>query len=298
MSEKKYYILPHNWWSGFENKTDGNHIGFYEKIFTRTKLSNFEFTNDINKADILLEAGNPDEKIHNYKKWKYKINFIGEPALPQHEKYDLVLTSINNIKNIVDLPLSVAYIHCNNFLPILYNRPIVTKVPNNFCTFIVSNPKCSTRNKCFEILNKYKKVNSMGRFANNNNGKIIQYPYWSREFFNVLGSHKFMICFENTKMETYSTEKIVNPYIARTIPIYWASHNIKNIFNPDSMLFLEDETEESFIKLINRIIELDNDDQKYLEFINRPIFTEYNIKFWNENYILDSLAKKIDNILT
>jgi len=64
------------------------------------------------------------------------------------------------------------------------------------------------------------------------------------------------------------------------------------------MLFLEDETEESFIKLINKIIELDNDDQKYLEFINRPIFTEDNIKFWNENYILDSLAKKIDNILT
>ena len=131
-----------------------------------------------------------------------------------------------------------------------------------------------------------------------NNGQIIQYPYWSREFFNVLASHKFMICFENTKMETYSTEKIVNPYIARTIPIYWGSHNIKNIFNPDSMLFLEDETEESFIKLINKIIELDNDDQKYLEFINRPIFTEDNIKFWNENYILDSLAKKIDNILT
>ena len=297
MSEKKYYILPHNWWPGFENKTDGNHIGFYEKIFTRTKLSNFEFTNDINKADILLEGGNPDEKIHNYKKWKYKINFIGEPALPQHEKYDLVLTSINNIKNVVDLPLSVAYIHCNNFLPILYNRPIVTKVPNNFCTFIVSNPKCGVRNKIFEHLNKYKKVNSMGGYANNTGYKINS-PYWSKEYLNVIGNHKFMICFENTKMETYSTEKIVNPYIARTIPIYWGSHNIKNIFNINSMLFLEDETEESFIKLINKIIELDNDDQKYLEFVNRPIFTEDNIKFWNENYILDSLSKKIDNILT
>jgi len=106
-----------------------------------------------------------------------------------------------------------------------------------------------------------------------------------------------MICFENTKMETYSTEKKVNPYIARTIPIYWGSHNIKNIFNQDSMLFLEDETEESFNKLIQKIIELDNDDQKYLDFVNRPIFTEDNIKFWNENYILDSLGNKINSIL-
>jgi hypothetical protein len=297
MSNEKHYIYIYNWWPGFENKTDGNHIGFYESIFSRTKMSNFEFTNDINKANVLLEAGNPDLKIHNYKNWKYKINFIGEPALPQNEKYDLVLTSINNIQNVVDLPLSIAYIHCNNFLPILYNRPIITKVPHHFSTFIVSNPKCDTRNKIFELLNKYKKVNSMGRYANNNNGKIIHYPYWSKEFLNVLGSYKFMICFENTKMETYSTEKIVNPYIARTIPIYWGSHNIKNIFNPDSMLFLEDETDESFTKLINKVMELDNDDQKYLEFINRPIFSKDNIKFWNENYTLDSLGNKINNIL-
>jgi hypothetical protein len=64
------------------------------------------------------------------------------------------------------------------------------------------------------------------------------------------------------------------------------------------MLFLEDETEDSISKLIEKIIELDNDDNKYLEFINRPIFTEENIKFWNENYNIDSLAKKFDEILS
>jgi len=36
------------------------------------------------------------------------------------------------------------------------------------------------------------------------------------------------------------------------------------------MLFLEDESVESYEKLMNEIIELDNDDAKYLEFINRP----------------------------
>ena len=106
-----------------------------------------------------------------------------------------------------------------------------------------------------------------------------------------------MICFENTKMETYSTEKIVNPYLAPTIPIYWGSHNIKNIFNIESMLFLEDESDESFEKLINKIIELDSDDEKYLEFINRPIFTEETKKFWDENYSLESLRLKIDKII-
>jgi hypothetical protein len=296
MTLNKYYILPYNWWPGFNEKTDANHIGFFEALLSKTKLHNLEITYNVDKANVLLEAGNPNEYIHNYKNWIYKINFIGEPALPQSDKYDLVLTSVNNIKNVVDLPLAVAYIHCNNFLPYLYNRPIITDVPKKFCTFIVSNPKCEVRNNLFNLINNYKNVSSMGGHANNV-GYKINYPYWSSEYFNVLGEHKFMICCENTKMETYSTEKIVNPYLGKTIPIYWGSHNIKNIFNPDSMLFLEDESEDSVNKLIQKIIELDNDDQKYLEFINRPNFTEENIKFWNENYSLESLGVKIDKVI-
>ena len=29
----KYFIYFHNWWPGFENRSDGNHIGFFEKLF-------------------------------------------------------------------------------------------------------------------------------------------------------------------------------------------------------------------------------------------------------------------------
>ena len=292
----KYYIFPYNWWPGFTDKTDANHIGFFELLLSKTVLKNFEITYDINKANVLLEANHPSEEIHNFKNWKYKINFIGEPTLPLFEKYDIVLTSNNHIKNIVDLPLSIYYIHCNNFFPVLYNRPTIHEVPKEFCSFIVSNPNCEIRNTLFNKLNKYKKVNSMGKYANNS-GYQINLPYWSQEYFNVLGNHKFTICCENTKMETYTTEKIVNSYLGRTIPIYWGSHNIKNIFNSDSILFLEDETEEYFNKLIEKIIELDNDDNKYLDFINKPIFTKENINFWNEHYILDSLASKINKIL-
>lgn len=296
MDNQIFYVYPFNWWSGFCEKSDANHIGFFELLLSKTKLKNYRITYNIEEANVLLEANYPNDYIHNYKNWKYKINFIGEPCLPKYEYYDIVLTSINNIKNVVDLPLSIAYIHCNNFLPLLLNRNKIEKIPDNFCTFIVSNPKCEIRNKIFKKLNEYKKVDSMGGYENNI-GYQITYPYWSKDYFNILNKYKFMICCENTKMETYSTEKIVNPYLSRTIPIYWGSHNIKNIFNPDSMIFLEDESDESFNKLINKIIELDNDDQKYLEFINRPIFTDMNIKYWNDNYVVNSIAKKIDKIL-
>jgi hypothetical protein len=292
------YIFFYNWWPGFHEKYDANHIGFYEELFSLSdKLKNFQITNDINIANVLVEAGKPDDKIRNIKKWKYTINYIGEPVLPDFEKYNLVLTSVNDIENVVDLPLSIAYIHCNHFFPLLIAPRNIECVPSLFCSFVVSNDKCVIRNNIFKRLNAYKKVDSMGRYANNVGGNV-PYPYWSREFIDVIGKYKFMICGENTKMATYSTEKIVNPYLAKVIPIYWGAHNITNIFNHESMLFLEDETDESFEKLINKVIELDNDHEKYLEFVNRPIFNQHNQNFIEQHYNLNSLAKKIDQVLS
>ena len=114
-----------------------------------------------------------------------------------------------------------------------------------------------------------------------------------------LSNYKFIICFENSKIcedsNTYSTEKIVNPYIAGTIPIYWGSNNIHKVLSRNSMLFLEDASIESYQKIINEIIELDNDNEKYLEFVNRPVITD--LTYYNENYTIEALAAKIDNVL-
>ena len=305
----KYYIYFNNWWNGFFTRVDGNNIGFFEKLLPFTKLKNFEITNDVNKGNVLIEAGKPTNNIINMKKWKLKINFIGEPVFPGYEKYDIitnehynkydiVLTSINNINNIVDLPVSIMYILGNNFIPRLITPRNIKQIPPYFCCFIVSNIRCEERNKMFHLLNNYKKVNSGGNYCNNI-GNVIRYPWWSNEFLNFISQHKFMICFENTKMETYSTEKIVNTYLSQTIPIYWASDNVKNIFNINSStIFLEYETEESFNNVVKQVIELDNNDEKYLEFINRPIFNEHNKDFWNKNYTYKALGEKINKLIS
>ena len=146
----------------------------------------------------------------------------------------------------------------------------------------------------FKLLSKYKKVHSYGKFENNM-GINIKFSYWTDNFRKILSNYKFIICFENAKLETYSTEKIVNPYLSGTIPIYWSSYEVKNVFNPDSMLFLEDETESSFQNLLNKIIELDSSDEKYLEFVNRPVFK--SMDYWNNNYTINKIAEKINLVL-
>lgn len=294
----KYYIYVNAFWNGFVNKTDGNHIGFFENLFLHTKLKNFEITNDINTANVLFESlfG---QSLSTSKKWTYKIHYSGEPYNNNISNYDVILNSeYDNIKNnIVDLPLFVYYIHGNNFIERLLSRPLIEKIPCEFCCFIVSNGKCQIRNKMFETLNKYKKVHSYGKF-NNNMNENIKYDYWTDEYFDFIKKYKFIICFENTKKGTYITEKIVNSYLTRIIPIYWGTHHVKKIFNNESMLFLEDENEESIFKLINRIIELDNNDEKYLEMINRPIFTNSNLEYFNNHYRIENIALNIDNIIS
>jgi hypothetical protein len=43
-------------------------------------------------------------------------------------------------------------------------------------------------------------------------------------------------------------------------------------------------------------MELDNNDEKYLEFINRPIFVNNN-NYWDENYTIEKIAEKINYVL-
>ena len=268
-----------------------------ESIFKKTKLSNYKITENICDANVLFESSFGNTLV-NVKKWKYKIHYNGESEerySNNYSDYDVVLCCLETSNNIIDLPLFVYYIHGNNFLDKLVNRPIIKKVPSLFCCFIVSNGTCNIRNRMFEKLNEYKKVDSYGSFANNM-GSNLKYEYWTEEYRKILSNYKFIICFENAKSGTYSTEKIVNPYLSGIIPIYWSSSNIKNVFNEESVLFLENETDEEYELLINKIKELDNDDEKYLQFINKPILNN-NMQYWYENYTIEKIAEKMNNLL-
>ncbi len=287
-------IYVNGFWNGFIDKTDANHIGFFENIF-ETIFKNFEITNDITSADILFESVFNNTLV-DYKKWKFSIFYSGEPYTRNYNYYDLVLDAHTTTSNIVDLPLFVYYIHTNNFLDRLLQPKKIINVPKKFCCFVVSNPHSAPRNKMFDLLNRYKKVDSFGNHYNNM-GVRVEFNYWTNEFFDFLSEYKFIICFENTKKGTYITEKIINPLISGIIPIYWGTEHFKNIFNQERILYLEDEnSEESYQQLVNKIIELDMNDNKYLEVVNKSVFT--NFDYFQNNYQNDSIIKNIFNIIS
>ena len=82
---------------------------------------------------------------------------------------------------------------------------------------------------------------------------------------NFQKKSKFTICFESTAHDGFITEKITDAFYSDTIPVYYGSNNITDIFNPKAFINVADY--DSFDEVIEKIIELDQDDEKYLAMV-------------------------------
>lgn len=159
-----------------------------------------------------------------------------------------------------------------------------------FCSFVIGGYKRrKTHNRVafFQKLSQYKRVDSAGTKFNNIGGGGPRDPRSKIEF---LRAYKFNIAFENRSQPGYTTEKIFEPMAARCMPIYWGNPLIHEEFNPKSFLNYHDFPNDE--ALIEKIIELDKDDSKYLEYLRQPYFHDDkpNIYF-DRNRILDFFEK-------
>jgi hypothetical protein len=156
---------------------------------------------------------------------------------------------------------------------------------NKFCCMVVSNPNCIERNEFFHQLSKYKKVDSGGRFLNN-----IGFPVQHKMDF--IKDYKFVIAFENSSFPGYTTEKLIEPFFAHSIPIYWGNPVVEKDFNVNSFINIKSVSE--FDAAINKIIELDNDDEKYIAMRNESCFVDYKIP---EEFSKEAIQEFFDYII-
>lgn len=105
-----------------------------------------------------------------------------------------------------------------------------------FCNFLYGN-KVPYRELFFTELSKYKRVDAAGKSMRNsaplpNDSKL---GIWNskREY---ISKYKFTIAFENYTYPGYHTEKILDPMIAGSIPIYIGNPKIEDHFNSSSFI--------------------------------------------------------------
>lgn len=249
-------------------------IKFVDFWNTFQPQNNF-FWNELSKYFQLELSDNPDILFYsvfgneNYKYTCYRIFYTGENIRPDFRFCDIALSfDYNSHPFHVRLPLytrlfDLAQLKESNRHGA--NYPVKTK----FCCMVVSNPDCAYRNRFFEKLSAYKPVDSGGRFMNN-----IGYNVPNKSEF--IKDYKFVISFENSEYPGYTTEKIVEPMLCGSIPIYWGNPLVNREFNTKSFVNIYDfENEEA---LFNYIREIDSNDDLFFRIQRESAFIDDELK--------------------
>jgi len=167
-----------------------------------------------------------------------------------------------------------------------------------FCNFVYSNSTSGEGTKLrmefCEQLAKYKHVDCPGRVLNNMSGSILDRDdmNWEAGKIEFLKDYKFTIAFENSSTIGYTTEKMVQPLLANSIPIYWGNPGITREFNPKAFINCNDYN--SFEEVIEKIKELDSNDELYMEMLKQPPMQpdyKFDIEEQLENFLYNIIEK-------
>jgi hypothetical protein len=273
-------IQYYSFWSSFGHTNDVLHT-YFQKLF-----NGFEF--DV--IEIWSVFG-PEPMSLNDNPKKLTVQWSNEATFKNPNRYNINLIPMIPGKNVVP-DFSITSIH--EYPKEFTEKRIWDKnTRNRFCNFIVSNGGPVERKQFFLELSKHKCVDSCGKLLPNWKGEQPS-NWWTKEYLEFLGSWKFMICFENKKFDYYITEKITNAYRGGCIPIYWGCSQIKELFNEKAILLLEEFTPEAINALIDKIMELENNETLYQQMYNEPLFKNNEIpKEFTVEYLRSQILEKI-----
>lgn len=204
-------------------------------------------------------------------------------------EYAITFDHFDDVKH-YRLPLYVIYEHDNNKRGVSSAKTRMRSVDDlreerKFCSFVVKNGVCEKRNSFFRKLNEYKPVSSGGPLFNNIGYVLPRGDNSVQSKFAFLDKHKFNLCFENASWPGYTTEKLYDALVCKTVPIYWGSPTIDVDFNGQAFLnwhdFLDDQ------KFMKAIQEVDADNDLYLYMYRQPMFTHTAQRYMNTNRFLD-----------
>lgn len=196
-----------------------------------------------------------------------KVFYTSENVLPDFDACDHAITfcHLPGDPRHYRLPQYVFYVDDVHRLKkgLDFDAKAVLQAKTKFCNFVVSNPRCTQRNQFFRMLNRRKHIDSGGRHFNN-----LGRPITDKVRF--VGNYKFTLAFENSASDGYTTEKLVEPMLAGSLPIYWGNPKVSLDFNPRS--FIDVSAFPDFGSAIDHILEVDANDDLYLSYLREPWF--------------------------
>lgn len=216
-----------------------------------------------------------------------KILVDAENCVPDFDQYDYAVGSCD--MSFGDRYVRVPWFAFYPYFGDIAGRKTIPErwmLERGFCSFVVSNSEFSDpmRKDFFHALSKYKQVASGGRYLNNIGAPVSDKLDFCRKY-------KFNIAFENSSFPGYTTEKIMEAYVAQTIPIYYGNPHIEADFRRESMIYVKDKGD--IERAVSEIIRLDNDDAAYMQMVTAPCMVETGPEVY-ERRLEDFLAHIFD----
>jgi len=305
--------------SSRKNKMSEIRIAFTDFWTTFDPKDSFIVKEILEGLNILIVDSNPHILFYGpfgnrHKQFQdtRKIYWSGENTRPNYEECDLALSfELDSTKN-VHCPLFAIdywyaldrnYTSHSNPSELLTKSKDVSKRPEKFISFVHGNGFVGTnhwgnyqdgvkkRNELFDILSKYKKVDSAGTFRNNMPYTVTGGPVKGK----FIRDYKFTFAIENSSSPenvSYVTEKMIDPMLFGSIPVHWGSKYVEDYFNPKS--FINANNFSNNHDLADYLIYLDQNDQAYNEIYEQPFVTGGNLP---EVFNLKRIQSRILNLL-
>ena len=277
-------VYFNGFWDGFVEKKDPIDIDFFLKLLFDIYNEDIMVTFNLDEADILVESIFTNKTYINYKKWKTSFLFTGESyyapcMLNNLSSYTCILGFNPTVDNFVEFPFYIVYLKS---YPNITFTPTKT-ISNNYTSAVISNGSSNERLSFLDKLENKMTVLHGGYYKNNIGGRV-EGNFASETLLNFYKKSKFVITMENTRIGHYITEKLINGFRAGIIPIYWGSEHISEHFNTKRFIILEDTSEYSINKVIDKMANMSN--EEYFQIVNEPIFnTDKNIDIIYNNAI-------------
>ncbi|MEP1487165.1 MAG: glycosyltransferase family 10 [Algibacter sp.] len=263
------------------------------------KTNNYFYNLLVEKYNVVID-GNPEILFYScfgrdYLKYKCKrVLYLGENIRPDFTACDFAFSfDYNSRKNHFRLPLYALYIDHHKLLDKLDKRLTNEEAikawqkKTKFCCMVVSNPDCEERISFFKNLSKEKGVDSGGRYLNNIGGPVANKMEFIRDY-------KFVLSFENSSHVGYTTEKIMEPILVDSIPVYWGNKKVHFDFNTNRFISYHDfKTEKD---LINKLIEINENIDLGIKILQEATFSKQKISHNKERHlVLENVIQVINS---
>lgn len=210
--------------------------------------------------------------------WSTVRKLPGQKWIAWSAESDIYYFHLRDPKFMARFDLTMTY-RLDSDLPVLYvdprmagqlRTPPIAKATDALCALFASNSReRSGRSKYISELMRYVSVASFGRWRPN---RVIANDSGRQTKLDTIARYKFTLAFENSCSKDYVSEKIFDPLIAGSVPVYQGTSNIQD-FVPADHCFINVDDFRGPRELADYLRMLDDDPvryEAYLAWKHRP----------------------------